>query len=213
MQQRLRRLVPWTLGGVVVALVMIGVIYLAKAMMTNPDTGKKTVQQISLIQPPPPPKLEEPPPPPEVKQEEIKLDEPPPAPEPEAEAPPPGEELGLDAEGGAGGDGFGLRGNKGGRGLLGGDGNAFGWYGRIVKHDVSEALSRDERLKRKSYSVIIKLWLKPDGRVERVELAASSGATEIDTALRLALQALHRVKEAPPSDLPQPIKLRITART
>ncbi|HAZ42809.1 MAG TPA: TonB-dependent receptor, partial [Methylococcaceae bacterium] len=43
--------------------------------------------------------------------------------EPEqAEEPPPGENLGVDADGAAGGDSFGLVGKKGGSGFLGGGG-------------------------------------------------------------------------------------------
>ena len=48
---------------------------------------------------------------------------------------PPGDELGLDAEGGAGSDGFGLRAKKGGRGLIGG-GDRNRWYEGQVQRDL-----------------------------------------------------------------------------
>jgi hypothetical protein len=87
---------------------------------------KAPVQQIAILRPPPPP----PPPkqeekPPELKKEEVKIPPPPQEQAPkDRDAKAPGKDLGVDAEGGAGGDGFGLVGKKGGRDLIGGDGGA-----------------------------------------------------------------------------------------
>ncbi len=213
---RMRRYLPGITAAVFIAALLGGVIWVAQEMLSgDAKNPKKMVQQISLIQPPPPPpppKLEEPPPPPEVK-EEIKLDEPPPAPElDEANAEPPGEDLGLDAEGVAGGDGFGLRANKGGRGLIGGDGSRFGWYAKIVQTHIYDALAEDERLRKTGYAATVKIWLNAAGAVQRFEIADHAGIAEIDQALREALAGLQTLAEAPPQDMPQPIKLRIAAR-
>jgi periplasmic protein TonB len=169
---------------------------------------KKTVQQISLIQPPPPPpppKVEEKPP--EPVKEEVKVNEPPP--EKNDQEPPPGKDLGVDADGGAGGDGFGLIGRKGGRDLL--DSGGFGWYGNQVKAGIYDALMGDECTRKARYSVVIKVWVVSSGKVQRVELEGSSGNPEVDTCITRALPGVH-VADAPPEDLPQPIRIRVAAR-
>ena len=171
------------------------------------------VQEISLVQPPPPPppppKVEEPPPPEQV------IEEPKPEPEPVAEDAPadeamPGDELGLDAEGGAGSDGFGLRGKKGGRGLIGG-GDRNRWYAGVLQRELQSLLSNNSQARGDKYSVVVKLWITDEGRVERFELLDSTGDNDSDTALRNTLRDLH-LKDTPPADMPQPVKLRIVSR-
>lgn len=212
----LRYLPRLIMGGVLMS-VMLGMIVFARQMLhDDAPHGKKAVQQITLLQlppPPPPPKIEEKPPEPEVK-EEVKQEPPEPqAKENAADEPPPGADLGLDAEGGAGGDAFGLLGKKGGRDLIGGGGGSrFGWYSTIVQRDILDVLAEISRVRSQRYSVLVKLWINPEGRVTRAELLSSSGNKEVDHSLTLALTDLHQLSERPPADLPQPVKLRITSR-
>jgi periplasmic protein TonB len=174
----------------------------------------RQIQQITLVPPPPPPpppKIEEPPPPepePEV------VEEPPPAPEPQqAEAEPVAEELGVDAEGGAGSDGFGLKGKKGGSSLIGG-GSIYRYYAGALssglKKQIDAALSKNKEL-RGSYSLTIALWVDSMGRINRFEIHRPTGNTAVDDAIEKTITEVGRVKE-PPQDLPQPIMLRITSR-
>ncbi len=206
----LRRHAPVLVGAALLLLFSVIVWYLLHDLLADDGSkSKKTVQQISLIKPPPPPpppKVEEKPPEPEIK-EEVKIDEPPP--ENNDDEPPPGQDLGVDADGGAGGDGFGLIGRKGGRDLMS---SRFGWYGNLVQSDIYDALMRDEDTRKSSYSVVVKLWLGTGGEVQRVELEGSSGDVRIDESIKRAVSGLSRVAEAPPADLPQPIKLRIATR-
>lgn len=138
-------------------------------------------------------------------------------PEPEeipdvADEAPPGD-LGLDAEGSAGADGFGLAARKGGKGLLGGGGgNPFAWYGNIIKNDILELLSDKEELRRKGYTAIIKLWVKADGSIERFELARGSNDPAIDDLLANMLGKYKKINEPLPPGMEQPIKLKITSR-
>jgi protein TonB len=173
---------------------------------------KKPIQQVQIIRPPPPPPTP-PPPPPEA--EEVDVPEPE-EPEPEAaepDQPPIGEQLGLDAEGVAGGDGFGLLGRKGGRDLLGtGGGDQFAWYGQVLKSDLIDKLAEIRDIRRDRYSVEVRLWLSPDGRIERFKVLTSTGDKELDRDLVAALKSLDRVSELPPADLPQPVRLRIISR-
>ncbi len=106
----------------VVVACMLGAAFFVLKILITGDAGKRkrVVQRVTLIKPPPPPKPKEKPPEPEVrKKEEL--------PQPEQEElpsediddsmddeAPPGEDLGLDAEGSGAGDAFGLKGNKGG---------------------------------------------------------------------------------------------------
>jgi periplasmic protein TonB len=199
-------------GAVLLAFVVAGY-YAVRGLKGSGPPESPKVQEISLVQPPPPPppppKLEEPPPP----EEEVEIPEPEPEPEAEqaaADEPPPGEDLGLDAEGVAGADGFGLRAKKGGRGLIGG-GDRNRWYAGVIQRDLQKVLAENERARGAKYSIVLILWITPDGRVERFELGDSTGTAESESAIRDSLTGL-RLSDMPPTDMPQPVKLRVVAR-
>jgi len=205
----LLRFVPLLGGAVVVGVVVLVLLWFVRSMQHQPEEAKRqTVQTVKLIRPPPPPP-EPPPPPPEEK-----VDEPLPQETPE-EAPPdeaaPSEQLGLDAEGVAGSDGFGLAARKGGR-ELGLGGAAFAWYTTMLKDSILDVLSADERVRRGSYQVTVRVWLTNAGDVERIKLASTSGNRELDEAIEHALEKMGRVREAPPLEMPQPVTLRIVSR-
>jgi TonB family protein len=217
----LRRL-PVLLGLALCLLILMGV-YFVKDKFHKPPQLKKVVQQITMIQPPaPPPPLpqEQKPQEPEVREE--KIDEPEPMPEPapvpdQSKEPTPAE-LGLDAEGVAGTDGFGLDANKGGSSLLGGGGggNAILWYGGQIQRQLEEGLQNllaDTAAMKSDYSVIIEVWVDTDGRISRSELASGCGKANVDQAIREALPRLRlSIGKPPPENMPQPIKVRLTAR-
>jgi len=179
---------------------------------------KPPVQQIAIMRPPPPP----PPPkqqqekPPEVKKEEVKLPPPPQEQAPkDAGAKEAGKDLGVDAEGGAGGDGFGLVGRKGGRDLLAGDGgggrSAFAFYTNMLQQQIQDELSRNRKLKGGDYRAVVRIWLAADGRMQKVDLAGSTGNAEVDSNLRSALAEMV-FRQPPPQNMPQPVRLRISSR-
>ncbi|AMK78344.1 MULTISPECIES: energy transducer TonB [Methylomonas] len=216
-KKHLRVYIPRIIGGLLAAL---AIFYVVKIIMDfidkKPAKSEKKIQPITLMKPPPPPppppKVEKPPEP-EIKE---KIEEPEPEPEPMPESPPdeaPPRDLGLDAEGTAGSDGFGLAARKGGTGLFGGGtGNPYAWYGGLVKNGILNLLSSHEELRRKGYTAIVKVWLKADGSVERVELAKGSNDADIDELLGRLLNKFDRVAEAPPPGMQQPIKLKISSR-
>lgn len=214
---RLRRHIPKILGTLVVVGVAVVVILFMRDFQNTPaTTPKKGPQQITLLAPPPPPKLEEKPPEPEVKpEEEVVLEEPQSLddlPEEATDEPPAGADLGVDAEGGAGGDSFGLIGRKGGRGLLAGAGDPFVVYASRLQKSIEDRLSGDADARRQAYSVVAKIWVARSGRIERAELAGSTGNQAVDATLERTLNALPPLAEAPPLDMPQPIRLRIISR-
>jgi protein TonB len=177
---------------------------------------RRAVQQITLMRPPPPPpppKLDRPPEP-EVK-EEIKTPEPEPDPQQADAAPPPGPDLGVDAEGGAGGDAFGLVGKKGGADLIGAGsgGSVHRWYADRLRDAIQDALARDKKLREKDYRVAVKVWLDANGGVRRVELEDSTGKDDLDRQLAASIRELPAVRDAMPEGMPMPVRLRVTSRS
>jgi protein TonB len=187
------------------------VYYIQNFITSPPPQPKKVIQQVQLIRPPPPPPQEKPPDPP--KQEEEKISEPEqPTPETPSDEPPPSDQLGLDAEGGAGGDSFGLVGHKGGRDLLASGGDRFAWYAGVLKDDLLSFLSDHPDIRQRAYSVNIRLWLDGKGAVTRVTLSSSTGDNALDRELQKLLGSLDKVAEAPPADMPQPVQIRLVSR-
>jgi protein TonB len=211
-QPRIKRYLPLIAICLCVGGVGTGLAYAIKTMLDQPLVAQKSViQQVTLIRPPPPPPPEEQPPPPEV-QEEVKLPDPEEQPTPSDDAqPPPGDQLGLDADGTAGSDGFGLAARRGGRDLIGG-GDAFRWYANVLKDDILRRLSDNKRVRANRYSVNVRLWIDRNGAVERVALASTTGDSELDGELERALGGIERFAQAPPADMPQPVRLRIVSR-
>ena len=151
-------------------------------------------------------------------QEKIDLPKPDQQPDKPAEAPPPGPDLAVDAAGGAGGDSFGLVGKKGGSDLIGssgggsGSGSRFAWYGALIKERIQETVSREKKLREADFRIMVNVWINASGAVTRAELLDSTGNADLDSALKVALRNLPPLREGAPGDMPQPIKLRITAR-
>lgn len=203
-------------GALVIASVVIAVTavlgyLLIDAMEVPPEKTQKVVQQVNIIRPPPPPPEPEREPPPEPEPED--LIEPEPEQVVDSDEPPPGDLLGLDADGVAGGDGFGLVARKGGRDLLGiGSDEQYRWYGQVLKRDLIGRLTEIRDLRRDRYSVDVRLWLSPDGRIQRFQVGNSTGDRGLDRDLVTALESLDRVSEMPPAGLPQPVRLRIVSR-
>jgi protein TonB len=212
---RAKRWLPHAGIGAIVIGFAIGIYAIVTSLGGTAPPPQPKVQQISIVQPPPPPPpppdME--PPPPEPEQE---VDVPEPEPEPvaqdESDEPPPGEDLGLDAEGVAGADGFGLRAKKGGRGLIGG-GDANRWYAGVVQTDLQRLLADNDELRRGRYSVIVRIWVDANGRLTKSEVVGTSGDAARDSAIARALENGATLSQSPPEDMPQPIKLRISSRS
>ena len=221
-RSRRRRILGNLAWGLVALVLIAAVAMLAKTLVGDKSTKKRVVHNITLLRPPPPPpppKLEEKPP--EIKKEEVKIEQPKPQPQPAppGDDKPAGKQLGLDAEGGAGNDGFGLAARKGGVDITKlGSGPMNNLYASLIERQMQDALARNKKLQGHGFRVVVKVWFGLDGRLQRAELAGTSGDSETDELVRVALGELPTLKEAPslkeplPSDLPQPVKLRVTNR-
>lgn len=207
---------PKIIGGVLATILISVMIYFISNI--EQDEGghtKKKIQPITLLKPPPPP-----PPPPKIEKPpepeiEKKIEEPEPEPEPEnlpdVDDAPAADDLGLDADGSAGSDGFGLAARKGGKGLFGGGGPGAGYAG-LIKNQVLDLLSDQAELRQSKYSVTVKIWFDLEGNVERYELVKLSQDASINAILKAQFDKMKKLRKAPPVGVSSPVKLRITSR-
>jgi protein TonB len=192
--------------GALVVLFLVGIVAVVRAVISDAAPPPRVVHTISLLPPPPPPPIEEKLPEPEIK-EEVVIPEPQPM---QQDNPAASADLGVDADGSGSGDGFGLVGKKGGRDLL--EGGPFGWYGSLLGADIQDSLAERKRLRQVKYTAVLDLWINRDGRIERVELVRTSGNRDLDTTLRMAVTEVGKVREPPPPEMPQPVRLQVTSR-
>jgi protein TonB len=201
------------IGGLLVVLILVSaMVWFIRGFMANKDKKPaRTVQNITVIRPPPPPPPQEPPPPPPEKvAQQLPQNEPEPSPD---NSPTPPQQLGLDAEGSAGDDGFGLAARKGGSDIVGSGGAAFAWYTGKLKDEVSDRLSTDTKLRGKKYTVGVRIWLESDGRIKDVKMTSGTGNRDLDSAISSDITALGRLSASPPLEMPQPISLQIVSRS
>ncbi len=212
-KQKKRPYVPILLGMVVVAVFLGGFFFLRSFLGGGQAPHPKVVQEVHLIRPPPPPPPEEKPPPPPPPEEKVVTPEPQEKPDPTPNnEPPPSEHLGIDAEGGAGGDAFGLAGNPGGRDLLGGSGgSAVAWYSGILKNAVLEQLSAEKELRAGSYKLIVRFWLRSDGSIDHLSIVQGSGDRNRDRLIEAQLSRMTRLPNAPPAGFPMPATLTVVS--
>ena len=211
-----------------VAIVGFCVIVLVVKVLVSDDGSKRRrqVQMVTLVKPPPPPKIKEKPPEPEIEKKEEMIEPEPQETPPEemddapADDAPPGEDLGLDTDGTAGSDGFGLRAKKGGRSLIGGSGDRtmmqrYGWYTRLIQEEIrkriNEHMNNNGGIPDGDLKAMVKIILDGNGRIVDFEMHASSGDKRMDTALKETL-LLTRISETPPKGMPRAIRLKISSK-
>lgn len=202
------------------ALLAVGALLLMN-FIGGPVEKKPGLQQIALIKqpPPPPPKPppEKPPEPPKVK-DEVKIDQPKDEPKPDEpkaadEKPASDKPLGVDADGSAGSDGFGLAANRGGRDFLSTGGGAGGaYYSGLFQRQFFEAMSRNRKLLKEEFRVVVKVWLGDDGKVKRADFITGSGNAQVDEQIQVTLLEMNPLKDVPPSAM-RPMQLRLSNRS
>lgn len=204
-------------AGVLLLLAAIGIAL--KGMMSSKGSTKKPVTTIKILPdtppPPPPPPKEPPKEQPKEQPKEIKMEQPKPQ-----EIPQPSESLKMEGPAGDGPSPFAAgtvtndyKGGDVGTKIGGKKGMAaYAWYTGQIKGRIEEVLAAEKGLSNAQYRLVVHLWLARDGRVERAELQGSSGDAQTDELIRKALAGLTSIAEAPPEDMPQPVKLRISAK-
>jgi protein TonB len=216
---RLRRVA--VIGSGAVALLAIGFGIWHFASNDEPAPKRRVVETVQLKllppppPPPPPPKVEKPPEPPKPM-EQPKIQENKQVEKPKERDEPPPQPLALDAKGGAGSDAFGLGSRPGGADYIGGAGGGgrggFGGYASLIQSAIQDALKKDERLRSGRYRISLSVWLSSAGKPERVALNSTTGDRAVDERIEQALLAMPPLRDAPPREMPQPVRLRIDAR-
>lgn len=206
--------------------VVVAGVFMVMKFLSSPTSSPPRVQNIALIKqpPPPPPKPpEKPPEPPKVK-EEVKLEEPkdvpkPAEPKPADDKPPADKPLGVDADATGSGDAFGLAANKGGRDITlagsgggGGTGGGGAYYSGLLQRAFFEALSRNRKVLREEFRVVVKIWLGDDGRVQKADIVNGSGNAEVDEQIQVTLLDMAPLRDVPPSSM-RPMQLRLSNRS
>jgi protein TonB len=213
---KLKRYIPRIAGTLIVLGASVLMVDLVRDILEAPeDAPHRGPQQITLLTPPPPPppRIEEKPPEPKIE-EEVELEEPDPLddlPEQVADDAPAGSDLGVDAEGGAAGDSFGLIGRKGGRGLLDGAGDPFRYYASQLQRQIEDALLEQDAARRLAYTIAVNIWVNSDGTILRAELVNGTGSRKADEILVETIRGLQKLSHVPPGDMPQPIRMRISS--
>jgi hypothetical protein len=195
----------------------------------------KPVPQVTLLKPPPPPPPPKVQPKPEEKvvektPEKAVIEEPEPIEIPKElpplpnldDGPPPGL-LGLDAVGEGAGDGYGLVGQPGGRGLIGsgtggGGGGAaggrFAWYAGVIEASLKKAIDEHaETRDRRFRDVPLQVWVSGDGRITQARLLGSTGDPAFDRLLVSEILPGLALREPPPPELTFPIAMRLGKKT
>ncbi|MBL4608285.1 MAG: TonB C-terminal domain-containing protein [Pseudomonadales bacterium] len=207
----LAKRLPLIMGVLAIIFALLLGFFIKGFLLDDQAMPKRIIQQITLIAPPPPPPP--PPTPPEQEREpdiqeqatDEPLDDAMPDDMPDALA---GDDLGIDGEGVAGGDGFGLVARKGGRGLLGG-GNG---YTAIIQSQITDMLADDDALRFLDYTVVLQIWVAKTGSIERFNFTSFSGDEQTKKRLKNLLASLEPFESGPPIEMPQPIKLRIRSQ-
>ena len=198
----------------------------ASVLLGDSQPAKRRVTQVSLVIPTPqqpPPTAEVKPREPRVEQPKVIVEERTKMPEPERPRPreqPPTAQAssGLDFKGSGSGSPTDLVPTEGGDdgpaiGGGGADRARFGWFASAIESQLQEHLHKNEELRKSGYRITLRLWISRDGSIERYELLDSGGNSALERRLRTALDGMPRLEKPPPADMPQPVTLRITART
>ena len=204
---------PVIIGSVIGVVLIVLVGFAIRAVMLAPAQKKqREVQNIQIVRPPPPPPENQPPPPPpppDHQQDPLPQNEPDPSPD---NSPSQAGPLGLDAEGGAGSDAFGLAARKGGRDIAGTGGAIFGWYTQILRDAINDRLATEKELKTRRYSVNVTVHVGPDGTVLDARVLSSTGRKDIDSLIERTIAKIGRLREERPREMPAQVKLRVSSR-
>jgi periplasmic protein TonB len=212
-KRSLRRIISRLAGGVFGLLLIVGFVWFVRTMMANKMAKPgRQVQVVQVIRPPPPPPPDQPPPPaPEKTNVPLPKDEPEPA--PDNQPAPANQPLGLDAEGAAGGDAFGLAARRGGSDLVGGTGSApFAWYTNRITDAIRERLSSVACAKSAKGSLSIHVLMQADGKIKQIQLATTTGNSGVDHCIDSALTSMPPMSDPLPPGMPEQVNLKIVSR-
>jgi protein TonB len=212
-KRSLRRTFSRLGGALFGVLLLLCFVWFVRTMMGS-TVGKqqRVVQTVQIIRPPPPPPPDQPPPPPPPKAEQ-QLPKDSPEPKPDETPAPADQPLGIDAEGSAGGDAFGLAARAGGSDLVGGTGRSpFAWYTTRITDAIRDRLSSVACARSAKGSLSIHLLMAADGRFKEVQLATTTGSRQVDQCIDGALTSMPGIGDPLPPGMPEQVTIKIVAR-
>jgi protein TonB len=202
-----RRIVSRIAGGLGAVLLIAGFVWFVQTMLAKKNSKPgRLVQMIQVIRPPPLPP-EQPPPPPERKDEPLPKDQPQPTPDQPDQS--PDQPLGIDAEGAAGGDAFGLAARRGGSDLIGSGSAPFAWYTNRLRDEIKERLAAATCTKSAKGSVMTRVTVGADGRFKQVKLTTTTGNNRVDDCVEKVLASITSAGDAPPPGMPEQVNLKV----
>jgi len=213
--------VPIVIGFVV----LVGAYFLWRYLSTPGGKAVNRAPEVMTMDltpppPPPPPPPQEPPPPDTTPQDKpVEATNPAPQPTP-ADAP---KAVSIDAPAQAGTDSFGVQAGSGGGlgspGSLGnalgaakglGGGNAEAFYGAALAQELQRAVTRDDRVNRRSFRAELNVWVE-NRRVTRAEITRSTGDREVDQNLIAALTGAS-ISQAAPDGIRFPARVSVSGQ-
>jgi TonB family protein len=226
--------IPWGLVALVIVFLGAAVYFVYAVLSDDGPRSKSSVTTVTLLKPPPPPQIKEKLPEPEevkIQQKEEVIETVPQVDQDNSSSndnTPAGDNLGLDAEGTAGGDGFGLVGKKGGRSLIAGDGGSDGsggmgrlslltkyaGYAQVVENEVRRAVMKklDENggIPKGKLQTVAKISVNKQGAIISYQIIGSSGNHKMDDAVKQSLSNA-MLSEPPPDGMPRTMTIKISS--
>ena len=219
----------WGILALMVVLAGVGASIVKSSLSDDSPHKKNSPVMVTLLKPPPPPQIKEklPEPVKEIPKEEIyaptQEDS---NPGPDDDKAPAGDNLGVDAEGTAGGDAFGLVGKKGGRSILAGGGGSggmgrlsllvkFAGYAHIteaeIRKKVMKQLDESGGIPKGKLQAGVRVRVDSSGAIIDFKIIGSSGNHKMDDAVQQAL-ADTKLSEPPPDGMPRTMIIKITSQ-
>jgi outer membrane biosynthesis protein TonB len=225
----------WLVPGMIGLFFLVAIGFLVKVVLT--DSGPRQKQQISTVTLlKPPPEVKEKPPEPEVQKEIPKdtmtapvemLQPQNQAQDQQQDAAPAGADLGVEGDGSAGSDGFGLAAKRKGTGRditlgVGSGGfnklalmSKYGWYTSKVQEEIKKQmrkmLDQDGGIPKGKFQATVRIQLDAKGAVVKYQLVASSGNDKMDEALKGSLPGF-RISQPPPEGMPSGMTVKIVSQ-
>jgi hypothetical protein len=82
----------------------------------------------------------------------------------------------------------------------------------MVAARLQELFQEDERLRKGSYRVAMRIWVAADGRIEKAERVGSAGNSIKDEAIDSLLKKPLSIGQARPIEMPQQINIQLVSR-
>jgi hypothetical protein len=112
----------------------------------------------------------------------------------------------------AGNDAFNIAAGSGGGNIASGGGFGEANYSNYMGSTIQETIQNDDRTNTFVGSSEIDVWVDGSGRITRAVLARSSGDSKTDALLVQVLLSMPALREAPPSTLQFPQRIRIAGK-